>query len=225
MINIADIIVIILILVATFRGYKKGFIKTGFGLLSLFIALAITFMFHQTAVEYVKENTGVEEWISNYLYNLDVNETISGDKFEDDEKVVLSESGENFINNLPQAIVDLIGLDEIKENAKITIVEKIVDFTVRLLAFIVVYIITKLVLTIIVFILDSIAKLPVIKQFNELLGLILGIVLGFIQVYFICAIITLISSLAVVDGVIVAINNSMFAHFLYDNNLLLQILF
>lgn len=223
MFNVADIVVIAIIIIAIFMGYKKGFIKTLFGVLSFFIAIAITFTFYKPVMELIKERTGFEEWLYGYLHEMNLDdknaEEVSG------EQVVLSESGENYINNLPDAIVKMIGLDEFKENAKVTVIEKIVEFVVKLLAIVIVYIVSKLILLVLVLVLDSIAKLPVLKQFNELLGLVLGGILGFIQVYVVCAIITLIGSLPALSGICSIISNSLIAHIFYDNNLLLKILF
>ena len=223
MFNLSDLIVIILILFAIFKGYKKGFVKTGFGLVSFFIAIFITFMFYKPVMSIIKEKTEFETWLTEYLYSMNLNEifeeNVSGDV------IAKTESGEKYINNLPEIVVDMIGLDTIKEDAKATIVEKIVEFTLKLLAIIIVYIVTKIILSIIVMLLNSVAQLPILKQFNELLGLVLGGILGLIRVYIICAIITLISSISSSMILTEMINNSLFAHTFYNNNLLLQIIF
>lgn len=224
MFNVADIVVIVIVLIAIFRGYKKGFIKTGFGILSFFIAIAITFMFYKPVMQLIKEKTGFEDWITEYLYSIDLtNETKELSSGE--TEVVLSTSGESYIDNLPQTLIDLIGIEEAKASAKATVIEKIVEFVLKLLSIIIVYIVAKIILAIVVLILDSIASLPILKQFNELLGLLLGGIVGLLQVYLLCAIIALIASLPVASGIINVVNNSMFTHIFYNNNLILEILF
>ena len=74
MFNLADLIVIVLILFAIFRGYKKGFIRTGFGLISFFIAIIITFMFYKPVMSIIREKTGFETWLTEYLYSMNLNE-------------------------------------------------------------------------------------------------------------------------------------------------------
>lgn len=225
MFNIADIIVMLIMLIAIFSGYKKGFIKTSFGVLSFFIAIAITFMFYKPVMGMLEEKTTIREWLTEYLYSIDLNEKTLEDGESGEVLVVATESGDSYIDKLPQSVVDMIGLEEAKENAKTVVVQKIVDFVVKLLAIIIVYMVAKILLAIVVLVLDSIASLPVLKQFNELLGLGLGAILGLIQVYVLCAIITLISSMPIAEGIPAIINNSLFAHVLYNNNLLLEILF
>lgn len=224
MFNIADIIVIAIIALAGFLGYKKGFVKTGFGFVSFFIALAITFMFYKPVMSIIRENTEFETWLTEYLYRID----LTGEKnteIQSQENVESAREGEEYIHNLPTTIVELIGFDEIKENAKNIVVQKIVDFALKLLAIVVVYIVARITLAIIVLVLDLIAKLPLLKQFNEILGLAIGILLGIIRIYALFMIITLLGSLPVANGVVGTINNSLIASFLYNNNLLLKILF
>ena len=223
MFNLADLIVILIIGIAIFSGFKKGFIKTSFGIASFFIAIIITFMFYKPVMGYLKDNTQIEEWITDYLNSIDFasNFDTSGDSNQ--------ETAENtevpFLSNLPQVVVEMLDLEEYKENLKEDIIEKIVDFAMKLLAIIIVYISAKIILFIIVSVLNSIFNLPVLKQFNELLGLIVGFVLGLIHVYVILAIVALISSMPIAEGLTELVNTSMFAHILYNNNLLIQILF
>ena len=72
MFNVADIVVIAIVIIAIFMGYKKGFIKTLFGVLSFFIAIAITFTFYKPVMELIKERTGFEEWLYGYLYEMNL---------------------------------------------------------------------------------------------------------------------------------------------------------
>lgn len=224
MLNIADIIVVVIILVAISIGYKKGFIKTAFGVLSFFVAIAITFMFYKPVMVLLEEKTSIRDSLTGYFENTAIKYESAQSVSESGDKIS-ENSGEVYIQNLPQTIVDLTGINEVKENAKTVVIKKIVDFIVKLLSILIVYIVAKIVLSIVVLVLDSIACLPVLKQFNELLGLGLGAVLGIIQVYSLCAILMLISSMPIASGITNVINDSLFAHNLYNNNLILEILF
>lgn len=224
MFNIADIIVLAIILITTFFGYKKGFIKTGFGMLSFFIAIALTFMLYKPVMNLIKEKTNFENWLYEYLYSMNLDKE-TNNNLENGESLATTETDESYIEKLPQAIVEMLDLESVKENVKVTVTQKIVDFALKLLSIIIVYIASKLILMLLVVMLDSIAKLPILKQFNELFGLILGLLLGVIRVYLVCAIVAFISSLPIGEGISAVVNNSLFAHIFYDNNLLLKILF
>ena len=69
-----------------------------------------------------------------------------------------------------------------------------------------------------------IAKLPVIKQFDKLGGVIYGILEGIIIIYLTLAIISFIAPI-IGENIITAIDESMVGSMLYNNNLLLKIIF
>ena len=226
MFNVSDLIVIIIIGLTALVGYKKGFIKTAFGFASFFVALILTIILYKPVMGIIKENTGFEAILTEYLYELDSkSENTQALELESGEIIEVSNEEKSYFENLPDTVMDFIGIDEIKENAKNTIIQKIVDFVLKLLSIVIVYITIRLILFILVLVLDLIAKLPVLKQFNEIMGLIIGIVLGFIRVYAILAVVTLVGSIPATSGITVMINNSLIASFLYNNNLLLKILF
>lgn len=222
MFNIADIVVVAIIALAGFLGYKKGFIKTGFGFVSFFAAVVITFMFYKPVMGIIKEHTGFEQWMTEYLYNVDLTGK-DGNSNDDSEEESLK-TGQDYIDNLPTEVVELIGLDEIKENAKNIVIQKIVEFAEKLLAIVIVYIVARIALLVVVLVLDLIAKLPILKQFNEILGLITGVILGLVRIYAIFIVITLLGSLPFTNGIVSIINSSLIASFLYNNNLLLRLL-
>jgi len=224
MFNLADIIIIAIIGLAGFLGYKNGFIKTGFGFFSFFVALAITVMFYQPVMDIMKEYTGFETWLTEYLYHLDLTEEKETTK-EDSDDLELSETGESYISNLPTTLVDVIGLEEIKTNAKNVIIQKIVNFVEKLVAIVIVYSVARIALAIIIMLLDLVAKIPLLKKFNEVFGFVIGIVLGFVRVYAIFMVVTLLNSFPAANGIIAMINESFIASSLYNNNILIKILF
>ena len=71
---------------------------------------------------------------------------------------------------------------------------------------------------------SRIAKLPVIKQFDKLGGVIYGVLEGIIIIYLVLAIISFISPM-IGENIIAAIDESMVGSMLYNNNLLLKIIF
>ena len=58
MFNIADLIVIIIVGLTTFIGYKKGFVKTAFGMASFIVALFLAVTFYKPMANVLSEKTG-----------------------------------------------------------------------------------------------------------------------------------------------------------------------
>lgn len=223
MINLADIIVIAIIGFSAFFGYKSGFIKTGLGFLAVFIAIALTFIFYKPVMGLIKDNTEFEPWLTSYLSSLDSKQFVPGATSEENNKADGNKN--SYINNLPDSLVELIGLNEMKENAKNAIIQKVVEFALKLLAIVVVYVAARVGLTIIIIVLDSIAQLPVLKQFNEILGLVVGAMLGLLKVFGFFTIIAFLGSVSATSGIVSLINNSTVASYLYNNNIILKLLF
>ena len=240
MFNIIDIIVILIIAVSVFIGYKKGFVKTVINLLSFFVAIGVALMFYKPMAVILTENTTIDDWIIEHVtssYEKKTQELESGDAVfveetstDKNQKVVVLEEqdGENNINIfnlLPTNILENSSFETIKQQTKLEIAYKISELIMNLLSLILIYIVVKVTLLVATFVLDGIMKFPILKQLNEILGMVIGAVIGFIQVYLAFAVITFISSIIDISVVIEAIKMSAFASVLFENNLIINLLF
>lgn len=73
--------------------------------------------------------------------------------------------------------------------------------------------------------LETVAEIPIIKQFNEVGGIAYGILKGILIIYVILALISIIVPMLQNNAILEIINNSILTKFLYNNNLILMILF
>ena len=83
----------------------------------------------------------------------------------------------------------------------------------------------KIVLTIIKTFTDIITKLPVIKQFNEITGLIYGTLIWLVLIYALLAICFFVVSISGNTTINTAIDATYITKFFYNNNLILKLLF
>ena len=240
MLNIIDIVVLLIIAVSVFVGYKKGFVKTVINLLSFFVAIGIALMFYKPMAIILTENTTIDDWIIEHVtssYENKTQELESGDAVfiseaitdKNQEAVRLEEQDVkkdiNIFNLLPDNILENSSFETIKNQTKLEIAYKISELIMNLLSLIIIYIVVKVTLLVATFVLDGIMRFPILKQLNEILGMVIGAVIGFIQVYLAFAVITLISSISDISVVIEAIKMSAFASVLFENNLIINLLF
>lgn len=250
MFNIIDIIVLLIIAISVFFGYKKGFVKTVISLLSFFIAIGVSLMFYKPFAIILTENTTIDDWIIEHVtsnYEEKSKELESGDaifvnnstfdemqngtnksdesKKEISQEKIESENNSNIFNMLPANITNTFDFETIKQETKLEIAYKISELIMNLLSLIIIYIVVKVTLVVATFVLDGIMKFPILKQLNEILGMVIGAVIGFIQVYLAFAVITFISSISDISIVIEAIKVSAFASVLFENNLIINLLF
>ena len=236
MFNLIDVIVLAVILIMGFVGYKIGFVKTIISLLSFFIAVGIALAFYKPLAVILTEKTNVDEWVKEKVTNTridasgdmivlrendnpDEQEELPVETKEEKESVVQS-----LLHELPNNIISTFSLKEAKDNAKVEFANKLSELIMKLFSLIIIFIVVRVTLLIATFIIDGIMKLPVLKQINEILGLTIGVVLGFVELYIVFAIITFVASIADISFVITAIKSSAFASILFENNLIIKLL-
>ena len=123
---------------------------------------------------------------------------------------------------IPHTIYEIDGAKEVAiENTAQSVTNLIVNAGV----WIAVFIIARILLIFIKFITALIAKLPVIKQFDKLGGILYGILEAFVILYVLLAIISFIAPMINNAEFIDALNKSFIGSMLYNNNILLKILF
>lgn len=225
MFNIIDIIVILIILLSVFLGYKKGFVRTTISLLSFFIAIGLALLFYKPVAVILTENTTIDEWIIENIASDKKDEELDETTNNDGDTLQGTDAFLDMIGNLPSTFIAGFDLEEIKTDTKQEIAYKISELIMNLLSLIIIYVVVKLTLVIAAFILDGIMKFPVLKQLNEILGMVIGAVIGFLEVYVAFAIITFISSICDISVVINTIKISAFARILFENNLIINLLF
>ncbi len=197
---VLDLIVILVIALFTFIGYKQGLVKTAIKILAFFIALVVSLMLYKTIGNVIMKNTQVDEQIQNTIVSK-----------------VLPEDYEEKLEILPDALVES-GETTVNELSK-NVTEKIIYGVV----FIVLFVVLKIALKFVTLLTDLITKLPVIKQFDKTGGIVYGVAKGFIIVTVIFAVISLISPM--LDAKYInAINNSYLSAMLYNHNLLIGLI-
>ena len=210
---ILDIIIIAIMAISIFLGYKRGLVKVAVKLCALLIAIIVTLVFYKPISNIIIDNTELDEKIENIKIE-------NGTKKLEESN---EEESQNFLENMQKYVDDTITQtqNEIVENAAKEISVKIIS----ILAIVGLFIVTRLVLILLVLISDLITSIPIIKQFNELGGILYGIISGLAIIYIILAIVYLVASMSASNSVLTAIDSSIITKFMYQNNILLNIIF
>lgn len=200
-----DLIVLAIVLLFVFLGYKRGLVKVAFKLCTFFIAIILAFMLYKPIAKIVIENTNIDETIETKI----TDKILPEGKTETDE-IDLSES-------LPSIIL------KNSENTVQSIAKSCSNTLIETACLVLIFIIAKIVLKFVTALADLIAKLPILKQFNKLGGTIYGIIEGLFIVFLGFAVISLIAPMLDVS-VLEAINSSTLGSICYNNNILLKII-
>lgn len=215
---IIDLIIVAIIALCVFFGYKKGLTKCIIKILSFIIALVVAAILFKPVSNFVINNTQIDDKIKEAVVNIvkeDVEET--GEVKED--------------SNLPKAMVNYINesvenaVDDVKNNAIQVAAEGIATISINVGVAILLFIITRIALIFVSALSKIITDLPIIKQFDKTGGIIYGLLKSFVIIFVILALISFISPMIEQTGIIVAINKSFIGSILYNNNILLNIVF
>lgn len=202
---IIDLIIIGIIALSTFIGYKQGMVKAAIKILSFFIAIIVAFAIYKPISSIVINKTSIDDNIKNTII-----EKINPEGMAEDQEISIDDS-------LTKKIIGEANntIEEIAQAFSIKIVEIGTLLTL--------YIGIKIALRFISALADLIAKLPILKQINKTGGLIYGVIKGIVMVYTILAIVYLVSPLIKTD-VTKEIDNTLVTKYMYNNNVLLNII-
>ena len=195
---ILDICILLILGLTIFFAVKNGFVKTALSTLSFALAVLITAcLLNPVRNAFMK--TQLAENITAETQN-SINDYIKENRFSG-VKELIDKKPEEF-----RALLSAVGIEisdieewyetEVKDSDEAQlrdlsrkIAEPAVYAVVTLVSVIVIYICARLVLLILTKILDAVAKLPVLKTANRVLGLLLGIVLAVVRISLFCLII------------------------------------
>lgn len=196
---IIDILIAAIICVTLFLAVKRGFVKTALGALGFFIAAAVAVAFCGTLGNALAESalgTKVETVVSSVVDGIVSDESYDGIfESEDDGEsksalsVVFSTFGaEETYETVKAGYASQKekGLEAARSYIKDCISEKAVPFCCDLLAFLLLYFGTRLVLKIAEGIIGKLTELPVLKQADKLLGVVAGLLLAALRVWLFC---------------------------------------
>lgn len=207
---VLDIIVIAILALCIFLGYRAGLINVGVKLVSSILAIILTIILYQPITNLIINNTQLDEKIEEIILEHTTQEQIE------------NEDGSigTYIKNYAENIA-IEAQNNVAELAARSIAVNVIGIIVMILLFIVI----RIGLFFISALANLVANLPILKQFNKAGGILYGILKGLVIVYALLAIIFFASSLNGVDSIVAAIDSSFITKLFYNYNIILNILF
>lgn len=215
---VVDLIALLIIVAYAAIGFFRGFSEFLFQVISLLITIGVVFFAYKPVANVVMD-TQLDEKIYSVVY-----ENLANTPIAEGEEI----STEN--TNMSKGIVSTINgyIAEAKENAE----QNVLEFVSNKIAIIVVYAITAIALFVVVqlvlfFIriaLDIMGSLPLLREGNQVLGLVIGVIKGILLVYLLLALASGLSPILSKFGIIDAIESSKVSSILYNNNIIIDII-
>ncbi len=202
---VVDLIIVAIILLFTFIGYKRGLVKIAFSLCTFIIALIVSLILYKPISSIIINNTDLDETIENTIIEKILPEgALKTDELDlnNDLYATILNAEKGSIQGVAQAFSTKI---------------------IETISFLAIYIIAKIILRFVTILADLIAKLPFLNSFNHLGGIILGFLQGCLIVLVVFALISLFTPM-IDAGTIDNINNSFIGSKIYEHNILLDLI-
>lgn len=217
--NWIDIFCLIIIGLSSLMGLFRGFIVSFFGILTYVIAFFFTKEYYGLLAKYIEGMKFVES-IRNFFI-----EQLQGLKITDGGLDFSKlDAVPKFLGNILGKSVSGLENEPLLSSAKLKLANSMTDTTVSIISFIVLFLVSVIILTILVRVLNSIFSLPVLKEFNKLVGLAFGAIRGILIVMVIFTLIPPIDAMFANIDIIEGIRSSKFSLYLYEYNLVYMIL-
>lgn len=214
------IVTLLIIGGGAFLGWRAGFVKTVFSLVSTIAVLILTLMFSPIVTNFLKGNETVFNAINSkvdLVINLpDAEEAgTSTDEFIDG--LSLPESIKDAMKN-NEAVSEYAG--EQLEQLEAFICEMLTGIIINAIGFIITFLVAAVGMTVLCFVLDMFSRLPVLHQINTMAGVAAGALEGLVIVWIFFVVITMAGSTEFGQEALVQISENPLLSFLYDSNLL-----
>ncbi len=210
---ITDLILIAIVMVFIIIGYVKGLTGSLIKLASFVIAVILALILYKPLSNVVMQKTQIDEKIEEAIV-----QNFSKTENQNEE-------------NMPTTLVESINNKIEKETTETRneIVEKTAKSTtltiMKVGTAIAIYIVARLILFIVAVLAKGITQLPLIKEADKAGGIAYGLVQGIVMVYVLLGIVSLTSVVWANNPLVEAISQSYIGLILYNNNIILKLIF
>ncbi len=223
--------------VCAFAGWRAGFVKSVFSLVSTIAVIIITILVSPIVTNMLKSSDSITGAITGKLEQIIDLSGIAENLSAGEERNPAA-----FIDSLalPDSIKDTIKsslIDTMEEKEaeaaefvgdqldalEVYICELLTNIILNAVGFFVTFLVAAAGIAVLCFVLDVISKLPVLHQINTLAGLALGALEGLVILWIVFIVITMLGSTEFGQSCMGMINESRILSFLYDSNILAKI--
>lgn len=217
------LIIVLFIGLSIVEGCRKGFIKTVFSIFAMAIALIVASVGAPMLSHQLVKNDVVYQAIDKRVADtLDINSKVSGAAEQSAyiDELPLPQSIKNQINaNNSSEIKSLLNVS----NFSGYVSGYITCMILNAISYLIIFLITLVVVRILANLLDIISRLPVLHSINKIGGAFVGALKGMIIVWLFFVVVTMFSGSDFGQSMFAMINDSVVLSYIYNNNLLMDI--
>ena len=226
--NVLLCVVIIVLGLGVFLGYKQGLIKMIATLLVATLAVSLVSFVSPYISKWIQEKTSIKESVQNKVVKILVSEEeedILEKDFVREEQISLLENAavpemfrQSLLENNNHEAYAMLGVKTFGEYVGAYIAKVISD----LLAFVISFVVVMILAIVLVKMLGLIDKLPLIGGMNRVAGGALGTMVGLMGIWILFLVITILYDTSFGQACFEQIGQNKILTFLYDENVLMK---
>ena len=175
-----DLFIVLIILSISYMGYRKGLTSVLYKIIVFIVSLLIVFVLYKPVANIVIKNTKIDDNIATTIKNVLPENIVNAEsKIEENDSKISNGSMELINKYISEAI------EKSEQNIVNYVATKLSYIVVQIGTIIVLYIPSNIILFVLKFAIDIVAKLPIISTFNQAGGLIYGVIKSFLIIYII----------------------------------------
>jgi len=245
--------VIIVIGFNAFLGLKKGMVRIILSLVAIIATILITMALTPIASNFIKDNTNWYTNIKSATYQGMQRDNTVGDAFgelgktQDITKITDVNQSSTSMKTVSSQVIDKLkipdslknqiqskididkyigqGITSVQDMVANALAEQVSSIIFNILIFAGIFIIVYIIMQVVIRMVDIVSRLPVLNQINKTGGLVLGLAKGLIVVWVFFIAITIFCDTEFAHIVFAYVNDNSFLAFLYNNNLILKLIF
>ena len=200
-------------------GYKKGFVKIAYSLLSTILAIFLVSALVPHIQTFIVEKTPIYDKVVTYCSEQIQSEiSISVEETGESVSSILNKSGLKIPEALEKTFTEMKISEKYTQSAADRTGAAIASWMIYILSYVLTYIIVIIGLGFLGKLLNSATKLPIVKGANKTLGLFAGILQGVLYLWMGALVLSVFCATRGGQQIIAMINENVFLKFLYDHN-------
>lgn len=224
------IAVLVVLLCFAISGYRRGFLRLAFSLVSMVVTIVLVSVVTPHVTGFLKENTSIyEELVEQCARRVQISaEENVEQNLEDGAETQEAVEGLKLPQVWVEKILEKTGstVNQFVDETGIhrMVGEYLGDWILKGIAFMATFILVSILLKFVIGLLDIIAKLPIIKGINKVLGIVAGLAQGLMVVWLLMFLLAVACTSQVGQQMLVYVEENTILTFLYENNIILHFL-
>lgn len=211
---VIDVVLVAIIVLSAIIGYKNGLIKVLLNIIAFLLSIIITFILIKPVSEFIIQNTDIKDNMKEKIVNMYVNDGVSDNEQNTPESNEIKKYIESKIKD---------AVDETKNEVIVVIADGLAVKIIQIITAIGLFVALRIILILLRLFSGFLEDLPIIKQANEIGGLIYGLLRADIIIFVLLTIFYFIV-VSKPNGIIAnAIEETYITKFLFDNNIIVSL--